>query len=209
MRSGLIESQPKIAVVIATRDRAALLADRALPSVMAQTRIPDYLVVVDDSSVELRLGNSNIVASVNLPDVLVRYLENERTAGASGSWNTAVYFLYRQVDDPADLFVAILDDDDAWASSYLERCVALACDQTLDMVAVDTERIETQDGAPLLSEAPESLCGADFLMGNPGIQGSNLFVRLSVLLAAGGFTRGRCCRRRRRGRRGCTTCCCR
>ena len=111
MRSGLIESQPKIAVVIATRDRAALLADRALPSVMAQTRIPDYLVVVDDSSVELRLGNSNIVASVNLPDVLVRYLENERTAGASGSWNTAVYFLYRQVDDPADLFVAILDDD--------------------------------------------------------------------------------------------------
>ena len=190
MRSGLIESQPKIAVVIATRDRAALLADRALPSVMAQTRIPDYLVVVDDSSVELRLGNSNIVASVNLPDVLVRYLENERTAGASGSWNTAVYFLYRQVDDPADLFVAILDDDDAWASSYLERCVALACDQALDMVAADTERIETQDGAPLLSEAPESLCGADFLMGNPGIQGSNLFVRLSVLLAAGGFDEG-------------------
>ena len=30
----------------------------------------------------------------------------------------------------------------------------------------------------------------DFLTGNPGIQGSNLFVRLSVLLAAGGFDEG-------------------
>jgi len=181
------KSQPGIAVVVATRDRAPLLAGRALPSIMAQTRVPDHLVVVDDSSAESRAENRDIVASVNLRDARVNYLENEKTAGASGSWNTALEFLYRQVDDPVDLFVAILDDDDAWAPDYLERCVALACNQALDMVAADMQRIEAPDGAALSSEAPESLCAADLLIVNPGIQGSNLFVRLSVLLAAGGF----------------------
>lgn len=184
------KSQPKIAVVLATRDRAALLADRALPSVVAQTRRPDYLVVVDDSSVGIRVGNRNAVASLNLPGVQVNYLENERTVGASGSWNTAVDLLYRQVDDPVDLFVAILDDDDVWMPDYLARCSALACDQALDMVAADMQRVETPGGTPLPSEAPDFLCAADFLTGNPGIQGSNLFLRLNVLLAAGGFDEG-------------------
>jgi hypothetical protein len=180
-------SVSRIAVVIATRDRSALLADRAVPSVLAQTRAPDHLVVVDDSSVGVRVANRDIVASVRLIGLRTHYLENEKTPGASGSWNTAIEFLFRQVDDPADLFVAILDDDDAWAPDYLGRCVALACEHELDMVAADMQRIEAADGAPLASGAPESLCAADFLTGNPGIQGSNLFVRLSVLLAAGGF----------------------
>lgn len=180
-------SVPRIAVVIATRDRSALLADRAVPSVLAQTRAPDHLVVVDDSSVGIRVANRDIVASVKSIGLRADYLENEKTPGASGSWNTAIEFLFRQVDDPADLFVALLDDDDAWAPDYLGRCIALACEHELDMVAADIQRIEAADRAPLTSGAPESLCAADFLTGNPGIQGSNLFVRLSVLLAAGGF----------------------
>ena len=40
---------------------------------------------------------------------------------------------------------------------------------------------------PQIGEAPDVLRAQDFLTSNPGIQGSNLFVRLSVLLAAGGF----------------------
>lgn len=178
---------PNIAVVIATKDRGALLSERALASVAAQTRIPGHLVVADDSSPNGRSGNRNIVSSVSLPNCLVTYLENERTVGASGSWNTAIDFLLRQVEDPADLFVAILDDDDAWTPDYLERCLALARDQALDMVAADILRIETTDDAPVLNTAPESLRASDFLTGNPGIQGSNLFVRLNVLLAAGAF----------------------
>lgn len=83
---------------------------------------------------ERRHGNRRLVTSVDLPCCRVTYVQNERTAGASGSWNTAVDFLFREVDDPADLFVAILDDDDAWAPDYLERCLALGCDHALDMV---------------------------------------------------------------------------
>jgi hypothetical protein len=55
------------------------------------------------------------------------------------------------------------------------------------MVAADLRRIESNVEAPLVSEGPSVLRAEEFLVGNPGIQGSNLFLRLSVLLAAGGF----------------------
>lgn len=176
-----------IAVVIATKDRPELLFARALASVLGQTRGPAHLVVVDDSSVEVRSQNRGLVAQLRLRDCKVTYLENARTAGASGSWNTALDFLVAAVAEPERLFVAVLDDDDAWAATYLEKCHATAQAVGLDMVAADLRRIEALDGAPLLKAGPAVLRADDFLTSNPGIQGSNLFVRLSTLLAAGGF----------------------
>lgn len=176
-----------IAAVIATRNREAMLSERALPSVVGQTHPPDYLVVIDDSCPEARARNSSILASIDLPGSTLKYLENARTQGASGSWNTALDYLFRAVEKPEQLFVAILDDDDAWAPTYLERCAELASAQDLDMVAADLHRIEAAGTVATVCQAPTSLRAADFLTGNPGIQGSNLFVRLSVLLSAGGF----------------------
>ncbi|HJL20988.1 MAG TPA: glycosyltransferase, partial [Polyangiaceae bacterium LLY-WYZ-15_(1-7)] len=181
---------PRIAVVIATCNRFRMLAERSLPSVTAQTRRPDILVVVDDSIPSAKQANAELVGSLPLHDCEVVYLENDRTAGASGAWNTALDFLVGKVDEPSRIFVAILDDDDAWASGYLEQCVAAAEDNDLDMVACGLRRVESDTSVPMVSEAPESLRVQDFLTGNPGIQGSNLFVRLSVLLAAGGFDEG-------------------
>lgn len=183
-------SRFEIAVVIATKDRSAELANRALRSVVEQTRRPDYVVVVDDSDRRYRPINRRIVATADIPGARVAYRENDRTAGASGAWNVALDFLHRNVQQPTDLFVAILDDDDRWAPDYLAGCAHLAGERGLDMVAADIARIEQLDAAPLSTPAPDSLCAADFLVGNPGIQGSNLFVRLSVLLAAGLFDEG-------------------
>ena len=180
----------KIAVVIATKNRSEILVDRALRSVVEQTHRPDHLVVVDDSDQERHPRNKSLVESINLPDVCVIYRENYRTAGASGAWNTALDYLHRIVEEHACLFVAILDDDDRWVPDYLERCAHLACSRGLDMVAADILRIEQIGAEPLLNPAPDELRAADYLVGNPGIQGSNLFVRLSVLLAAGLFDEG-------------------
>ena len=177
----------QIAVVIATCDRLALLGNRALSSVLAQTRHPDHLVVVDDSSEGLRPSVRALVGDAHLPGCRITYLENSRSRGASGGWNTAIDFLFGEVPDPASLFVAVLDDDDAWAPTYLEQCVAAAREGQLDMVAADLRRIEGVEGEHLVNTAPERLSASDFLTGNPGIQGSNLFIRLSLLLAAGGF----------------------
>lgn len=58
------------------------------------------------------------------------------------------------------------------------------------MVAASLRRFESVTETPLIVTGPAALYVEDFLTGNPGIQGSNLFVRLSVLLAVGGFDEG-------------------
>lgn len=178
---------PKTAVIIATKDRYDLLSQRALPSVLEQEQSPDFLIVIDDSSPQNRPGIAALVGSQTLPGCEIRYLENQRSAGASGSWNTAIEALSSWVKASGKLFVAFLDDDDAWSPNYLKACYALACKRRLDMVAADLRRFEFRDTPPLFCEAPELLRAEDFLVTNPGIQGSNLFLCLSVLLAAGGF----------------------
>ena len=182
------ESEPAsgIAVVVATRDRPRLLSERALSSVTSQTRAPEHLIVVDDSSPDVRATNREIVEGLQIPGCCVIYLENARTEGASGSWNTALDILTDIATD-GDMFVAILDDDDAWRPTYLERCEAAARHRRLNMVAADLRRVESVDQQPTIEEAPEALDADACLVCNPGIQGSNIFARLSVLLAAGGF----------------------
>ena len=178
---------PRVAVVIATSNRFAMLTNRSIPSVLAQTRFPDFVIVVDDSMPSVRPPNAKFVAALKMPGCEFSYLENARTAGASGAWNTAFDFLVAKSEDVASVFVAILDDDDSWSPDYLATCCSAAVEQRLDMVACGLRRIESNAGAPQIGEAPDVLRAQDFLTNNPGIQGSNLFVRLSVLLAAGGF----------------------
>lgn len=181
-------ASPRVAVVIATRNRSEMLSERSLPSVLVQTRTPNFVVVVDDSSEpSTRLNNAKCVREFSISGCEVTYLENARTQGASGAWNTAFDFLFAKCGDVANVFVAILDDDDAWHPEYLESCCLGVVDQQLDMVACGLRRIEDGIDAVVESDAPDTLSVEDFLTGNPGIQGSNLFVRLSVLFAAGGF----------------------
>lgn len=173
-----------IAVVIATHNRPELLAARSLASVSEQTRPPDYLLVVDDSSLELRAANAKTVAELNIHAARIIYLENQRMPGASGAWNTALSCL--QNLDPA-VFVAVLDDDDSWEPTYLENCELAVLDGCLDMVAAGLvfHRSHESEGDLLLP--PEGLSVNDLLVRNTHIQGSNLFVRLRKLLEAGGF----------------------
>jgi GT2 family glycosyltransferase len=183
-----VNKQPlQVAVVIATSNRPRLLAQRAAPSLLAQTRAPDIVIVVDDSDPEMRPVNAELARSIVIPGCEVLYLENARTVGASGSWNTAIDRLMAMARDPSRMYLAILDDDDSWSPSYLEKCITTAYIDDLDLVAADLRRIESASDKPILIEAPSRLIADDFLTHNPGIQGSNLFVRLSVLLAAGGF----------------------
>ena len=178
----------RVAVVVATKNRGRLLAERSLPSLIAQTYTPEYLIVVDDSCSSNRPQNRSLLGAMSpfIAGTTV-YLENKRTAGASGCWNTAIDYLFREVDNSKSLFIAILDDDDVWKPTYLEECISKASEESLDMIATDFYRIEDFKKSPILNQAPQALSANDFLIGNPGIQGSNLFVRLSVILSAGGF----------------------
>ena len=178
----------KIAVVIATYNRPHLMKTRTLPSVAAQTRSPDYLVVVDNSTTNsYKHANAELLRSFYLNDCKIIYCENERTANVCGAWNTAFDFLVEEVCDHHKLFVAILDDDDAWSPEYLAQCELTAGTDSHDVVATGLKRFEPDTPNPTVNYAPAQLRVEEFLVGNPGIQCSNLFLRFSALLAAGGF----------------------
>lgn len=178
-----------IAVLIATCDRPDLLAQRALTSVQRQSRPPDVLIVVDDSEPRNHRDNRNIVNDVRLPASSasrIVYLRNTRTEGASGAWNTGLEWLRRHERNAGEVFVAMLDDDDEWLPDHLKLCEQAADTRSLDMVAPGILRVEghTEEHRQF---PPAELDPDLFLIGNPHVQGSNLFVRLDALLEAGCF----------------------
>ncbi|MBM3853630.1 MAG: glycosyltransferase family 2 protein, partial [Verrucomicrobia bacterium] len=175
-----------VAVLVATCNRPGLLAQRSLTAIQEQSRCPDYLVVVDDSEPPQRADNRNIVNDLRLRASRIVYLTNTRTQGASGAWNTGLEWLRRHAGPPHDVIVAILDDDDEWEPDHLQVCTEAAESRSLDMVASAIVRI-TGEAADRTQIPPPFLDAGLFLVGNPHIQGSNLFVRLSAILEAGGF----------------------
>ena len=180
-------SRPVVAVLVATANRTNYLQSRTFVSVESQTRPPVRLVVVDDSDTENTERTRRLVEGWHLPGVNVDFLRNRRTKGAAGAWNSGLDHLLRTSKlSPDQIYVAILDDDDEWLPHHLESCSATIAGGGLDLVAAPFWRIE-EDTDPEPIAPPASLDVADFLVGNPGIQGSNLVCRLSVLLEAGLF----------------------
>ena len=170
-----------IAAVIATHNRPKLLAQRSLKSITKQTRPPDILVVVDDSDPDIR--HSNRTAVYNLETKIdTIYMQNNRTPGAAGAWNTALSYLY---DVSPSCFVAILDDDDSWDAEYLRQCEEAVLRDNLDMVSAGI--IYHEYANQKMYDPPDHITVKDLLERNTHIQGSNIFTRLCKLLHAGGF----------------------
>ena len=176
-----------VAVLVATANRPALLSRWALPSIASQSRPPSRVVIVADSgddAAAVRTGR--VVRDWRPAGVSVDFLRNRRTKGASGAWNSGLDHLLRTCGDPRRIYVAMLDDDDRWQPRHLERCLTAVERHDLDMVAAPFWRMG-EAAEPYLEMPPRTLHIRDFLIGNPGIQGSNLVVRLSALLEAGTF----------------------
>ena len=176
------EAIPRLMALIATADRAELLKSRSLPSVLEQTRAADRIVLVDDSRDAGQSQRLQSLAEHHAPHM--ELLRNRRTRGASGAWNTGLEQLARAYATPDQVYVAILDDDDAWEPHHLEQ--AWRCIKTgAHIIAAPFLRI-VSDGARCVMP-PDELDANDFLIGNPGIQSSNLIVRLDLLLQAGAY----------------------
>ncbi|MCE9575754.1 MAG: glycosyltransferase [Deltaproteobacteria bacterium] len=168
-------------VVIATRPGRQPLLARAMSSLRAQSLSASHIVIVvdpDDLSMPIK-------AWVNdYPEAEV--LLNRRMRGAAGAWNTGLDHLLRHGHEPERLFVSFLDDDDHWAPGYL-KAVIVAAEHGADVVAGAIVRHDAESPEGRRREPPAFLQARDFLVGNPGIQGSNLSARLTTLLGAGLF----------------------
>ena len=174
---------PEIAVLIATRDREQLLLHRSLPSVVRQTIRPEYLVIVNDGKSFSKIIQYEIASLGEF--TRCRIMGNNRLDGAAGAWNTGLEYLFRENFDG---FVALLDDDDTWDDNHLQMNRQTALENEANIV-VSGLRMK-KDGEVHPRPFIDSLRDRDFLVGNPGWQGSNTFVSLSIFLAVGCFREG-------------------
>lgn len=174
-----------VVVVVATagEERLCLLTERALPSIAKQTTKVDLVVVVSDNDPLSDFLSEGDIKSCfeNGYQNNVCLIPNRRTRGNSGTgpWNTGILAALASFGN--DFWVAILDDDDEWERDHIESCLRAVEDESCMWVASGLVRV-SQSGRKnesILTSKPN----ADvFFTTNPGIQGSNLFVRASALL---------------------------
>jgi glycosyltransferase involved in cell wall biosynthesis len=105
----LTDEPLRLGVVVPTHNRSALL-ERAIASILAQTRPADEVVVVDDGSTD-----ETAAVAARFGDA-VTYLRRAKS-GVAAARNAGVEL----VTAP---FVAFLDDDDVWYRFHLERMAA-------------------------------------------------------------------------------------
>lgn len=168
----------KITAVIVTCNRLELLP-RALKSVSVQTRKPDYVYVVSNSTDETYLKELEICNEFGF-DIFKNY----RTENYAGALNTGVEEIVRRQGISDNIYFASLDDDDVWLPEYLIE-IEGANTENFDLIAANYLRKSEHEN--FLMSLQTKISVSDFLKGNPGIGGSNTFIRLKTLLKAGCF----------------------
>ncbi len=162
-------------VIPTTLSRPALLREAVL-SVTNQVHPPDELLVVVDSSDRSTVCPEDLgIASPTVPVIFV-HTDVPSPRGVSAARNLGARLA-------RGTYVAFLDDDDYWLPSFLETF--LYCPPDVGLAAFLKLG---QDGRITAEKIPPAcLHPRRFFVCNPGLRGSNLFIRRSLLHDVGGF----------------------
>lgn len=213
----MIASNPIAVVIATSKGRTELLGSRSLRSVYEQVNVnPIEVVIVDNNPVkegeEFSEEFKKISETIDtlrekvLEKTYRRYVEeighvpfwqffkttllkNTKTPmhSGTGAWNTAIFYLARKYRDRM-LFVTILDDDDEYREDYLSACVGLIKEHEKSIAAVFPFIVwKDAHREMIFSFFREQLTQRAFFIGNPGVQSSNMCIRLDVLVAICGF----------------------
>ena len=179
-------SRGELVVLIATADRPRLLLNRALRSVHRHSVAPNRIIVVDDSKTSSSQKLNERYLRRYAPSV--EYLRNRRTPGLSGSLNSGLDHCLRYSRTSADkVYVAVLDDDDEWESDHLEACHQVTLSEECTMVVSGLIRHDRENPEGHCHTIPTRLDPRELFIRGQHIQGSNLFLRLDLVLQAGCF----------------------
>ena len=182
-----------IYIVIATSlKRTDMLINKALYSVYRQQNINPKnikVLIVDDNKDAREIINIKIQIKIlreklcftNKNIFHTTILKNQRTPyrSGTGSWNTAIEIINQ--NENKNSYIAILDDDDHYSDNYLnilfdtlkKKPKTIAIFSPLTKCFKEYEEIFTFTKKDLTAE--------NFFIGNPGIQGSNMFFKSTIL----------------------------
>lgn len=186
----------KFSIVIATsQKRTDWLINRSLTSIYRQIGIDKTqwnVFVIDDNIVETELAEiqKQIVhlrntLQLNPTDFPTTVLKNIRTQfmSGTGAWNTGIFEIYRL--SPRG-YLTILDDDDEYLPNHLIDCENAINENA---VAIFQRLIWQNDDISTMNVdlTKKQLTAENFFIGNPGVQGSNMFFKTQSLVEIGGF----------------------
>ncbi len=199
----MITVQTKIYIIVATsKKRTDLLINRSLKSIYSQKKIDIEnieIIIVDDNfkiqknefSMEYKIIKNSIK---KLRDILdfkknqfkTHLLKNTKTQfkSGTGSWNTGIEFI-KELRQDKNSFTAILDDDDEYKDNYLQECIKQINSKTLAIFAPIIWKEKEFERIHYIKN--EELTSKHFFIGNPGVQGSNMFFRSDILEKIGCF----------------------
>jgi glycosyltransferase involved in cell wall biosynthesis len=169
-RCSLPSDNPLISVVIPTLNTRKAYLDEALACVQGQSLQPWEVVIVNNGH-----------GDVDLPDTTlpVRVINTVYRAGAAQARNLGVSLA-------KTVYVAFLDDDDLWATDYLEGMVRRIKVEEPDCLIARLDQLV--DGRILPFKNAHGLLKKDvILLRNPGITGSPVVVKKDAFLKAGGY----------------------
>ena len=132
-------------------------------------------------------------------------IQNTRTKhySGTGAWNSGAFKALRYSN--RDYYLAFLDDDDEWNNNYLKTLLNSVINvgnyqkngkskkiKTIASVAgflrIESKKQEDKNQIEIKIQANEKTFTKDaFFVGNPGLQGSNLFIELKTFWTIGGF----------------------
>ncbi len=179
------EEMPNAVVIVPTKNRPQNL-DKALGSVREQTVKPREIIVVSDCDTDNWVRTEDIVKKY-AGDLDIKLIRNSRATNVSGAINTGIDSLASAGRNQDNEYLAILDDDDWWDRRYLENVLKFASETESQWIISGLIRHDENHPEGFPQDIPENICIDHFLVGNPNIQGSNLFVRVDRLKEIGGF----------------------
>ncbi len=144
--STAVAAPPRITAVVPTYNRGPLVA-RAVQSMLAQTRPPDEIVVVDDGSTDDTLERLRPYLDH------IRYVR-QANAGGSAARN-------RGVEEASNPWVAFLDSDDHWRPEHMARMAAAieATGGAAGFYFADTLGSSAEGGVPFWELAGLTIAG--------------------------------------------------
>lgn len=188
----MLSKSPIIVIIATSGRRTNLLIQKAIPSVLEQSVLPQLCIVVDDNtdveeSMKIERGMIELQNKTTLPIIMTPNTHIKGFSG-TGAWNTGLEFAreYSNSHGWTEVYVAILDDDDSWQTNHIELCVQ-NLKKLPDAVFCNLTRIYKEYSTPGTLIDQNSLTIEKFLYGNPGVQGSNMCFKLSSIEAIGGF----------------------
>lgn len=128
------KTEPLVSVCVTTYNRAHLLAERCIPSVLSQTYPNFELIIVgdcctDDTASVVSAFNDHRVTFVNLRE-RGKYPEHPRLRWMVAGTQSVNHALELARGD----FITHLDDDDEYMPQRIEKLVRFIMDQQLDLV---------------------------------------------------------------------------